>query len=213
MPIVHDDPERPDPGFAELYSRLPEARDLEPWLSWAREAQGQVLYLGVGVGRLALPLERAGVRLVGVDAHPGMLEALAALGPEMKLVQARIEDLDLAERFPLVIAPSNILYTQQRLRGAARHLAAGGRVGIELANPHWLHSGPQPGVRVIELDSERAWIEVDYGGGYAQQAAFDLVWPEAVEDWLAKAGLGLVAMHGRGESLEESSSFHVLARR
>jgi len=41
-------------------------------------------------------------------------------------------------------------------------------------------------VRVIELSHDRAWIEVDYDGGYTQQAAFDLVWPEQIEAWLVK---------------------------
>ena len=213
MPIVRDDPERPDPAFAQLYSRLGAATDLEPWLDWSREAAGEVLYLGVGAGRLAVPLMQAGVTVVGVDAHPGMLETLAVRVPAMELINSRIEDLDLDRRFELVIAPSNILYTQQRLRGAARHLLPGGRLGFELTNPHWLHAGAQPGVRVIELSHDRAWIEVDYDGGYTQQAAFDLVWPEQIEAWLVKARLRLISIRGRGERLEESSTFHVLAVR
>ena len=213
MPLVRDDPELPDPAFAELYSRLVDATDLEPWLGWAQEAAGPVLYLGVGAGRLAVPLAERGVKLVGVDAHPGMLGTLAARGRGIDLVCARIEDLDLPRRFGLVIAPSNILYTQERLRGAARHLRPGGRLGIELTNPHWLHAGAQPGVRVIELSRERAWIEVDYQDGYTQQARFDLVWPEQVEEWLAQARLGLLSMRGRGDSLDEASTFHVLAVR
>ena len=220
VPIVRDDPERPDPAFAALYARLGEATDLEPWLSWARDAGGPVLYLGVGAGRLALPLRRAGVRLVGVDAHPGMLEALATqlasddpLLPGMELISSRIEDLDLPRRFPLAIAPSNILYTQERLRGAARHLNPGGRLGFELTNPHWLHGGPHKGVRVIEMTPHRAWIEIDYDAANTQQAAFELVWPEAIESWLAQARLTLVSMGGDGEGLTDSSTFHVLAAR
>lgn len=212
MPIVRDDPEQPDPGFAELYGALPDATDLEPWLGWAELAGGPVLYLGVGAGRLAAPLARRGISIVGVDAHPGMLERLRARGLPIELVQSRLEDLDLLpRRFELAIAPSNILYSQARLRGAARHLRPGGRLGFELANPHWLFAGPGPSVRVIELTRERAWIEIDYERGYRQQANFELVWPEEVEEWLAGAGLELVGLWGTGEGLEDSSGFRVLA--
>ena len=177
MTIVRDDPLDPDPAFAELYATLDDCTELEPWLGWCLAARPPVLYLGVGAGRLAAPLKAAGVELVGVDAHPGMLEALERRRLGIDLVLSRIEDLDLRGRFDLVIAPSNILCTQARLRGAARHLLPGGRVGFELTNPHWLTAGPRAGVYVIELTRERAWIEVDYPGGYRQQANFELVWP------------------------------------
>jgi len=210
---VRDDAEQPDPGFAELYGRLPDAVELEPWLGWAEEAEPPILYLGVGAGRLAAPLARRGIRLVGVDAHPGMLQRLEARRLPIELVQSRIEDLDLLpRRFDLEIAPSNILYSQARLRGAARHLEPGGRLAFELTNPHWLFAGPGPSVRVIELSRERAWIEVEYEGHYRQQANFELVWPEEIEDWLAAAGLELVGLWGTGDGLDDSSSFRVLAR-
>ena len=61
MRTVRDDPGDPDPGFADLYASLPDATDLEPWLGWCRQARGPVLYLGVGVGRLAVPLHMGGV--------------------------------------------------------------------------------------------------------------------------------------------------------
>ncbi len=82
--LVRDDPDRPDPGLAELYASLPDAVELEPWLGWCREAD-RVLYLGVGAGRLAVPLVRAGVRLVGVDAHPGMIAHLQRRLPDLEL--------------------------------------------------------------------------------------------------------------------------------
>jgi trans-aconitate methyltransferase len=132
--IVWDDSLEPDPGFAQLYASLPDATDLEPWLRWCRSVSGPVLYLGVGAGRLAVPLRAAGVQLVGVDAHPGMLAHLAARLPGVELVAARVEELELGRRFELVMAPSGILFTAARLAGAARHAAR--LVGLELANPH-----------------------------------------------------------------------------
>lgn len=209
---VRDDPLRPDPGFAELYGALPDATDLEPWLSWSREAGGgPVLYLGVGAGRLAVPLAARGVDVVGVDAHPGMLERLRARAPSMELHEARIEELALGPRFPLVIAPSNILCTEARLAAAARHVAPRGRLGFELMNPHWLRAGASRGVRVLAFDGERASIEVTYPGGAVQEADVPLVWPERVETFLDTAGLELVRMQGSGDDLAGSSTFLVLA--
>jgi hypothetical protein len=207
---VRDDPARPDPAFAELYASLPDATDLEPWLGWCRAAGGPVLYLGIGAGRLAVPLAGRGVELVGVDSHPGMLGRLHVRAPSMELVRARIEDLVLDRPFPLVIAPSNILCTHARLAGAARHVDPGGRLGFELMNPHWLRAGAAPEVAVLAWTGATASIEVTYPGGAVQPAEVPLIWPEDVERFLAGAGLDLVWMGGAGDEVESSSTIHVL---
>src|SRR6266540_5840961 len=149
---VRDDPDDPDPGFAELYASFPDAAELEPWLTWCREAGGPVLYLGIGAGRLAVPLAAAGLELVGVDAHPGMLELLRRRLPDARLILARIEDLDLDHRFPLVIGPSGVLGDPLSLAVAARHSTR--RVALELTNPHWLLGAGHPAVRVLAATAE-----------------------------------------------------------
>ncbi len=212
MGPVRDDPRHPDPGFAELYARLPDATELEPWLSLARSARQPVLYLGAGAGRLAAPLAQAGVELVLVDAHPGMVAHLRRRLPRIDVRQALIEELDLGRTFDLVLVPSNILTTAELLRGAARQLAAGGRLAFELANPHWLRAGGSEPFRVLALDREAARIEVAYPDGTIQAGEVELVWPEQVEDWLAAAGLELVRMWGHPDAeLEESPTFYVVA--
>ncbi|HLH71240.1 MAG TPA: class I SAM-dependent methyltransferase [Candidatus Dormibacteraeota bacterium] len=209
--LVRDDPDRPDPGLAELYASLPDAVELEPWLGWCREAD-RVLYLGVGAGRLAVPLVRAGVRLVGVDAHPGMIAHLQRRLPDLELYLARIEDLDLGRSFDLVMAPAGILCHADRLRGAARH--ACGRVALELVNPHWLLAGAGPGVRARRLEAGRVEVQVSHPGGWVESATIPLVWPEQIEAFLASAGLELCRMQGDGDAgLEGSPTFYVLAAR
>lgn len=210
--MVRDDPEHPDPAFAELYGSMPDAVDLEPWLGWCRRASGTVLYLGVGAGRLAVPLAAAGVDMVGVDAHPGMLERLPARLPAVELLQGKIEDLDLDRRFPLVIGPSSILESAECLAVAARHSSH--RVAMELMNPHWLLEAEHPTVRALSSTDEHAQIEVDYPGGWTQSAAITLRWPEDVEGFLGGAGLQLEVMRGRDADgdLSESSTYYVLAR-
>jgi hypothetical protein len=192
---------------------LPDAPDPEPWLGWCRRAAPPVLYLGIGAGRLAAPLTRAGVDLVGVDAHPGMLALLRSRLPLIELHQGLIERLDLGRTFELVLAPSNILDTAARLVAAARHSSRW--VAFELLNPHWLNAGAGGGVRVRGMDRRLAEIEVDYPGGWTQRARVSLVWPEEVEALLEDAGLELELMRAAGPAtdLAASSGFYVLAGR
>lgn len=209
--FVRDDPERPDPGFAEAYASLPDAVDLEPWLQWCRMAAPPVLYLGAGAGRLAVPLSRAGIQLVVVDAHPGMLARLHARLPEVPLVRTLVEDLALEQGFELVIAPSNLLNTERRLLSAARHSRRW--LAFELLNPHWLAAGAGDGVRVLRFEGAEAEMEIDYAGGWTQQARTPLVWPEDVEVLLDRAELDLQVMRGAPEAADLASSptYYVLA--
>jgi hypothetical protein len=218
MASVRDDPSQPDAGFAELYAQLPDETDLWPWLELARGTTPPVLYLGVGTGRVAVPLSAAGIELVGVDSHPGMLERLRERLPQTELIQSRIEDLRLDRRFDLVIAPSNILYLVERLRRAADHLADGGTLAFELANPQWLRAGGGDGVRVRAFDGNGARLEVDYrlpnGRTITQHAEVAIVWPEEMDNWLTAAGLRLQRMFGQPDAaLRDSPSFYVVASR
>ena len=196
---------------------MPDATDLWPWLELAQAAASTVLYLGIGAGRIAVPLHDAGIELVGVDSHPTMLARLRQRLPDVRTVESRIETLALDQRFRLVMAPSNILYLVQRLRGAARHLQDDGSLVIELANPHWLRAGGGEGVRVRDFDGNQARLDIDYrlpdGGTVTQRAEVALVWPEEVENWLKTgAGLTLQRMFGRRDAeLSDSPSFYVVA--
>ena len=82
------------------YDRI--ARLYDPWsvsvvedvpfyLEQARRSGGPVLELGVGTGRLAIPIAADGIRVIGVDASEGMLEvareqaALAGVEVDLRL--------------------------------------------------------------------------------------------------------------------------------
>lgn len=213
--VVRDDPAEPDPGFADLYAALPDATDLEPWLSFCEPLGTRTLYLGIGAGRLAVPLHRAGVPVVGVDSHPAMLAHLRRRAPEIQTHLGRIETLRLDERFDRVIVPSNILTARARLRGAARHLAPGGRLAFELMNPHWLAAGARPPVRVLARRPRKVDLAVDYETGHTHLATVPLLWPEEMEGFCAGAGLHLRRLGATGGALdlEEAPSFWVVAER
>ena len=213
---VRDDPLHPDPAFADLYAALPEPEDLWPWLEWCRAAAPPVLYLGIGAGRLAAPLQRAGIQIVGVDAHPGMLAHLRRRVSGVEAHEALIETLELGRTFDLVMGPSSILMTDVNLAAAVRHVAPGGRVGMELMNPHWLLNGAHEGVRL-----QPSVMEIDYrlpDGSVVTQVVEHGdepgPWPEAAEERLERFGLRLQWMGGLpGAELQDSSTYYVLGVR
>jgi 2-polyprenyl-3-methyl-5-hydroxy-6-metoxy-1,4-benzoquinol methylase len=212
MTIVRDDPIHPDPGFAELYARLPDATDLEPWLTLARRARPPVLYLGAGAGRLAVPLHSKGIQLVLVDAHPAMVAHLRRRLPDVEVHQSLIEGLDLRQTFDLIIVPSNILCRADLLEAASAHLSPTGRLAFELTNPHWLAAGTSPDFKVLRQDQDLAEIVVEYPDGTIQQGEVQLVWPEEIENFLATAGLDLFRLSGPADAeLDESPTFYVVA--
>ena len=215
---VRDDPLDPDPGFAALYAALPDEVDLVPWLGWCRSAKPPVLYLGIGTGRIAIPLHRAGIELVGVDAHPGMLEHLRKRDAGIYAHQSLITNLALERKFDLVIGPSSILAEDENLAAAVRHVRPRGRVGMELMNPHWLSSGRHDGVRLRRRPDGSSEMEVDYrlpDGSVVVQVVADVRMspaPEDTEERLDRLGLSLVWMGAREDhDLEDSPTYFVLA--
>jgi SAM-dependent methyltransferase len=212
---VRDDPNHPDAGFVELYEALPYPTDLSPWLDWTR-SQPLVLYVGVGVGRLAVPLAHAGVRMVLLDAHPGMLEAAKRRLPGMEAVLSRVEDLASDRTFSCVIAPSSILGNRMRLESAARCVAAGGMLAFELMNPRWLLRDDLPAsIRRTAVRRDSVDVEIDYtlpAGEFTQVATIPLVELEAVKGWLAELDFVVEeVVGGRSAELRDASTFCVKA--
>ena len=128
-------------------------RDVPFWKSLAMHAGGPVLELGCGTGRIAVPLAKAGVDLVGVDRSAPMLERArrrvrrARLNGRVQLIRGDIRRLPLERgRFALVMAPYGILQSLLRERDLNAALEAsfdvlqpGGTFGLELVAdlPSW----------------------------------------------------------------------------
>ena len=124
--------------------------DVARYVELACATGGPVLELGVGNGRIALPLARHGVSVVGVDHSREMLSDLARrLAEEPREVRARvtarrgdIRKVKLGRTFPLVICPFNTalhLYTRDDVRDflavVRAHLAPGGTFLCDLSLP------------------------------------------------------------------------------
>ncbi len=94
-----------------------------------------VLELGCGDGRVLGPIGTAGADVVGLDAHPEMVEAARRRWPEGTWQVGDMLDFDLGRRFDRVIVPYTGLYCVPDddalvacLGHVRRHLAPGGRL-------------------------------------------------------------------------------------
>ena len=110
--------------------------DVPFYVEEAVRSGGPVLELGVGTGRIAVPVAAAGVEVVGVDLSAGMLE-VARERAELAGVSLDLRHGDMREppvegTFPLVICPFRSLLHMESdhdrrlaLRAVSRRLAKG----------------------------------------------------------------------------------------
>lgn len=136
---------------AEALARMGMLGDVAFYVERALAGGGPVLEIGCGTGRLAIPMARAGVEVRAVDVSAAMLDQLRAkLAAEAPEVRARVRpvhaDAAALERtgppVRLAILPFNLLMLlpdRERatdvLKAAARHLAPGGAVALDVMNP------------------------------------------------------------------------------
>src|SRR6266511_2060433 len=103
----------PYDAIAELYDPWSRSvvEDVGFYVAEARAAGGSVVELGVGTGRIAIPIAQEGIRVVGVDSSREMLAACARRAEAegvAALLDLRLGDLrspPVDERVPLVICP------------------------------------------------------------------------------------------------------------
>jgi SAM-dependent methyltransferase len=126
------------------------SRDVEFYVWAAQRFGGPVLELGVGTGRVARALAKAGFDVVGIDAMPSMLQRARSRLAQLKVaererIELRAGDMRrfaIARRFPLLIAPFNAfthLYTrrdlERTLERCRAHLKPGGRLAFDVVMP------------------------------------------------------------------------------
>lgn len=176
-----------DEGLVRLYQRLPVTAADRWWVELAAASpDGRVLYVGCGTGRLALPIARACDELVACDVDAQMLEAFEArledapqVRAEVRLLEVAAQDLDLGERFGLVVLPSSLLNgiadpaaRAAVVRAAASHCRADGRVVLQVLNPYWMAQRFELAEGVLEGADEDVTVRVRI-----EQADFD-VWEQ-----------------------------------
>jgi len=102
-----------DPVQYELLAQMTAPDDLAFYRSHLEARGGPVLELGVGTGRVAVPLARAGAQVTGLDYSAPLL-AYAAQRAEsdsttLELVEGDMREFDLGRTFSSVLLPYNTL--------------------------------------------------------------------------------------------------------
>jgi SAM-dependent methyltransferase len=135
--------------------------ELQFYVEQARAADGPVLELGCGTGRILIPTAEAGVAVTGVDASPHMLalarDKLGALPPEVRarvaLHEGDMRTFSLPERFRLITVPYraflHLLTVEDQRQALARirdQLTPDGRLVLNIFDPRldilMAHLGP-----------------------------------------------------------------------
>jgi SAM-dependent methyltransferase len=113
--------------------------DLPLWEELAQDAPDGVLDVGAGTGRVAIPLARAGHRVIALDLDPDLLGELSrrADGLAIETLVADAADFRLQSPVSLVIVPMQtiqLLPERGRFFACARRaLVSGGRLAIAIA--------------------------------------------------------------------------------
>ena len=121
--------------------------DLALWKELADAADGPILDLGCGTGRVALDLARQGHRVHGLDLDLEFVAAFnerataAGLTATATATAADAREFDLGEEFAMVLAPMQFVQVlggaSERLaclRCALRHLRPGGRLAVAIVD-------------------------------------------------------------------------------
>jgi SAM-dependent methyltransferase len=207
--------------------------DVDFYVSLAAEADGPIVELAVGNGRVAVPIvERTGKQLIGIDLSPAMLdgarERAERAGVQLELRLGDIRELALEAQTDLVICPFRSLLHLERpehpgvFRRVFDALRPGGRfawnafvfdpaVAAEIGGGWRVQNGIR---HRVDYDFDDRRLDLTLDGG----ATVPLWWVER-EEWDASieaAGLEVEALYGwfdRSPFDEESREFVYVARR
>ena len=216
MPVDHFGPDVAD-LYDERTASMAEPDVLDPMIELLAElaGDGTALELGVGTGRVALPLSRRGVPVHGIDLSEAMLDRLRAK-PGAEEIGVTVGDFATAtvdRTFTLAYVVANTimnLTTQEEqvacFRNVAAHLEAGGRFVVEVLVPGLQRLPPgetfQPfavspthlgfdeiDVATQALISHHYWI--DDGCVQVISPPFRYVWPSELDLMAQLAGMAL----------------------
>ncbi len=177
--------------------------DVPFYLEEARRSGEPVVELAVGTGRIAVPIASDGIRVIGVDSSPGMLDVAAErarlAGVEVDLRLGDIREPPVDERVPLVICPFRSflhMHTdgdrRKALRAVQRLLLDEGRFVFDVFTPsrediaetngRWLEREPGIWERAVWDEAQRTLtlsVRNDTAGSTLQ-----LAWLEP-DEWRA----------------------------
>ncbi|MFJ1542169.1 class I SAM-dependent methyltransferase [Micromonospora chalcea] len=134
-----------------------------------RPAPARVLELGVGTGRIAIPLAERGYEVHGIDGSAAMLEQLARKDPDSRVTTqlADFTGTTTGREHDLILVVLNTFFSavtrEQQiscLRGVHKQLAPAGRFVIEVFEPAPFHGLTQPTTSVRHLGANAVMLDV-----------------------------------------------------
>ena len=158
--------------IAAVYDTLyPNPDDAAINLLYELGGGGRVLELGIGTGRIALPLTKLGLEVAGIDASPAMVERLRAKpgGNDIRVALSSFADfppeLD-GEHFDLIFVVFNTFFALlsqeeqvQCFRSVAAHLTDNGRFLIEAFVPDLTRFEDGQTVRLTHLADDAVRLD------------------------------------------------------
>jgi SAM-dependent methyltransferase len=205
-------------GLYDAWSRSVR-EDIDFYVAEAKRSKGPVVELGVGTGRIAIPIAQAGIDVIGIDSSEGMLDvarAAAAGAGVSERVDLRAGDLrepPVDGPVPLVICPFRSLLhlhddnERRRTLSAVRDLLPpGGRFVFDVFTPaqddieethrRWLER--EPGIfERADWDTATRTLTLSVKGP-SGQTTMALAWLSSVE-WrmlLQQSGFDVEACFG-----------------
>lgn len=173
-------------GIADMYDAWYPGGDPAPIVDTLAglSGEGPALELGIGTGRIAIPLAAAGVSVHGIDGSTAMVERLRAKpgGGSIRVTIGDFADLDLEERFSLVFVVFNTFFgiLEQRdqvrcFRRVAEHLVPGGHFLLECFVPDLSRFDRGQRLAVSAIDDEGIRIEAALYEPVAQRVRAQVV--------------------------------------
>jgi SAM-dependent methyltransferase len=129
---------------------------------------GPALELGIGTGRIALPLRASGVEVHGIDASEKMLDVLKRKteADPIQVTLGDFSDFSLDRRYPLIYVVFNTIYAlttqEDQIRcfySVARHLTPGGKFVVEAFRPNQSRFVDDQTVRVLNIGESKVELE------------------------------------------------------
>lgn len=139
---------------------------------------GPVLELGIGTGRIAMPLHEKGVEVQGIDASEAMISKLRSKpdGSDIEVLVGSFAEFKLDKCFKLVYVVFNTFFNllsqddQVRcFKSVREHLSNDGVFLMEAFVPNPCRFVDHQTVRAIDLAEERVRLEVSQLDPIAQQ--------------------------------------------
>ena len=130
--------------YDEVYSFVD--YDINFYLQKASSIKGNILEIGCGTGRITIPLMENGANITGIDSSQKMIDMLGTKVANnkvpIKIIKQDVRDLELAQKFSLVIFPyrgfQSLLTVEDQvnaLNSLRNHLEPGGKLIITLFVP------------------------------------------------------------------------------